>query len=322
MLLVSSLAVVRWCLLRRFCWCCAASCYAVLFGAVLCRVAVRCAWCCAALGWRVRVLLSGAVLCSVLLCCLCCLVLSRVVVFYGVVFGAVWCCGALCCLVWRCAVSCCAFCVVLSCSAPPPPPPAAALVVVLCPVCCRVVPCSAVCVVLCRAVLVCLRRFVRCSAALCCLWCLVLWCIVVCCAVSFGAVWCGGALGCLVRCCAVLLRAVLCCVMLYMCFGAPSLPAGMHNTTLSNELIIYPCVTRVRLVRVLSRVGDGGGGGGHVVVIVVGGVVLEVVVFARGLPQFPQGRSPKLTERRRGGERGREGRYMENKEIGEGTRCR
>ena len=220
-LLVSSIAGVWRRLLHRSCWYCAVPCCSMLFGAVLRLVAMHCVWCCAPLGWCLPVLLSSAVLCLVLLCCLCCLVLSRVVVWCGAFYRDVWCRGALCSLVWRCAMLCCTFCIVMSCceSAPSPPPG--------CCSCCR----ALFCVLLCCAMVHCVHGDMpRCGCVLasccsvwwccvlflvcrtlvhCCVPCYVLWCYVVrSCAALFGAPQC-----CVAPCRAVLCHG-LCCVML------------------------------------------------------------------------------------------------------------
>ena len=185
-------------LLRHAVWLCAASC-----GRALCVVL-----CCAGLaGSRVAVrrgVVSHAVCvvscCRALLC--------------GVVFSSVPCGAVVRCAVWCGGVPCCVVLFALCCHVRRCPLPSLLLPLFSCCVAsCCVVPRSAVCLVLCRAVLVCWCRVVRCSAALWCLWCLVLWRVAVCRAVSFGVVWCGGALRCLVRRRAVLLCAVLCCVV-------------------------------------------------------------------------------------------------------------
>ena len=140
--------------------------------------------------------------------------------------------------------------------------------------------------------------------------------------------------------------------------ACPSLPACMHDTTLSHVLIIfmlcYPAsgsiscrVLSLGLVEVLlvgilelfcsslhselalvleiDSVGDDGSD--RVLDIVVGVLVgevlrVEVVDVLRFYRIPPQGHSPKWAQWRRGRERGREWRYMENKEDGEGTTCR
>ena len=168
--------------------------------------------------------------CAVLCCVSSCVVPSCVVVCCGVFFGAVWCRGALWCLVVWSAVSCCIVLVVSECPALPLPLPAAALVVGLCPASCRVVPCFAVCGVLCCTVLVNLRRAAQGWFGMCCVWCLVLWCVAMCYAISFGVLWCGGVtLLCGVVCRGALLpRAVSCGVVL---------PCG---AVLSGSCVLFP----------------------------------------------------------------------------------
>ena len=140
-------------------------------------VAVRYAWFCAALSWRVRMLLSSAVLFSGFFYCLCRLALLPVVVCWFFLFGALWCCSPLCCLVWSCALLCGAGYLVLSCCVLPPSrllplllcrslPPVVLCPVLLCVWCCLVM-CWCACVLLFRAMLVCATSGVlRCGALL------------------------------------------------------------------------------------------------------------------------------------------------------------
>ena len=187
-------------------WCSAACC------SVSC-LFLRCAWCCAVLGWRVCLLLlpapCGAFLCFHLLSCCC-----------GLCFF-LWCLPSSC---RRAPCRCCGAVLLAVVLCPPPLLPSVVAPCVLpCCACCWVVPWSGVrCFVL-FAVFTC--------ALLCCVllvyWCFAAWCVIVLCcwfrrwpspvgvgfAVCLGVLRCPLAPCCLVRCCVLCGAVVRCCVM-------------------------------------------------------------------------------------------------------------
>ena len=253
-LLLASVAVVRYCVLCCFLWCAVVRCR-VWWPVVVC-------W------WRVSVSvsLSGRVVCFPVVGVVCCGALLSCVVFCGAVLsrGAVLLCsavvlrccwGLLCPPVGRRAVLCCAvgwLCCfwpgggvcVLWCSFPRAVRSLSfslcalrclvVLAVVPCfPVscavalCCRVVLCCRALLSFCGAVCVCcalLRPVVRRQCGLRCCWCLVLWRVPVRCGVSLGVLRCGGAA---LVCRGVLLCCALSCGVLRSvpCPAVPCCPA-------------------------------------------------------------------------------------------------
>ena len=253
-LLLASVAVVRYCVLCCFLWCAVVRCW-VWWPVVVC-------W------WRVSVSvsLSGRVVCFPVVGVVCCGALLSCVVFCGAVLscGAVLLCsavvlrccwGLLCPPVGRRAVLCCAvgwLCCfwpsggvcVLWCSFPRAvrslsfPLCALRCLVVLAVVpcfpvscavalCCRVVLCCRALLSFCGAVCVCcalLRPVMRRQCGLRCCWCLVLWRVPVRCGVSLGVLRCGGAA---LVCRGVLLCCALSCGVLRSvpCPAVPCCPA-------------------------------------------------------------------------------------------------